>query len=163
MRSGWQTLGAIAFLTILLTQFTNCDVYSDSSVFNTFATVCTGEKCMEPNDSYVEIKVNSEGDIPMNATRLRVDLGGECNEGGYKTNIITWNLYNAAGFVTNSTAVGADTSCRFGRFITKVITPATGVQYTVEVQIKSFDDSGKEKTSPLAKRRIFLQPVAAGL
>jgi hypothetical protein len=176
MRTAWRSLGITAFLTVLLTQFTNCDVYSDNSVFQTFSSVCAGDQCIQTNPDFLEIKINSEGDIPVAASTNRFNVGGECNEGGYPSNVITWSLYdNTGAFTHDSVYAGKNAACVNGRFQAEVVlTPfstspdRTGllkpgttsrVSYRLEVELKGIDEKGEVHSNTLAKRQVFLKPI----
>lgn len=175
MRPLWHSLGAVIFLSLLLTQFTNCDVYSDNSLFQTFTSVCQGQDCIQQNSEFLEIKINSEGDIPIASDVGRFNVGGECNEGGYPSNVITWSLYDDVGFVHNSAKVGKNSECVMGRFKIDILLtdPAqpnpsrTGlrnasgnrVPYRLEVEIRGVDEDGVEHENTLARRQVFLKPI----
>lgn len=177
MRSLWRSVGGIIFLSLLLTQFTNCDVYSDNSLFQTFTSVCQGEECIQTNSEFLEIKVNSEGDIPISASVYSFDIGGECNEGGYPNSEVSWSLYEDGTFLVNSDDTGTTTACHMGRFQMRVylsyqrpdgtvviarpglLRSGSRVPHRLEVEIKGISETGEVFENTLARRQVFLKPI----
>lgn len=173
MRSLWHSLGVVVFLSLLLTQFTNCDVYSDNSLFQTFTNVCQGQECIQSdNAELLEIKVNTEGDIPIDAAVYSFDIGGECNEGGFGSNQVIWSLYEDGTFLIDSNQTGSSTSCNMGRFQSRVYLSLSGVinrpglngpsgrvPHRLEIEIKGVDENGEVHSNSLAKRQVFLKPI----
>lgn len=102
MNRFFQTSGLILGTLILLMQFQNCDIYSDNSLFTAFNSLCEGEDCVEQDSDFLEVRINSDGDIPVYPLSGTVDIGGDCNEGGFEYNFIRWSLFDDQGFVQDS-------------------------------------------------------------
>ena len=143
----------------LLTQFTNCDVYSDSSVFDAASsTSCIGVDCDTADAEILELSAPVE--VFILSTARSIDLGGECNEAGFPNNIITWNLMTSIGAsINNCTGTGSGVcgKCVMGRYqllVNFAAVPVTG--WLIEVEIKGINSDGDLEAgrAPLSRRTI---------
>ena len=84
--------GCLLFLTA--TQFTNCSGYASKSVSGSAAFECTTSDCVSPNVDNLKITpvVGNTGSYPVNHTASAFNIGGTCNEGGFSSNVVTWEL-----------------------------------------------------------------------
>lgn len=152
-------------LFIMLTNFTNCDVYSNNSAFLAQSTVC-GDLCSHNvNADMLEIKINIP-DTPSNFAYSNIltqfDLGGDCNEGGFPTNVINWYITNTRTqtVVRDSIAAGGAGVCKWGRFWLPINTgSALNEQHTLTVEIVGIDEFGQSANNQiLGRHTIYLNP-----
>ncbi|MGE3387059.1 MAG: hypothetical protein AB7K41_10055, partial [Bdellovibrionales bacterium] len=91
MKPGFKIAVILIAVAGLLTQFTNCDVYSDSSVFNAASSyICEGNDCITADADILELSAPTE--LFVLSTSTSADVGGDCNEAGFPNNVINWNL-----------------------------------------------------------------------
>lgn len=185
MRKVWNLISIGGLILLLLTQFNNCDVYSDSSLFNgtsslnsSGSTVGCIEPELYPNEPCpLELRLNSDTDVPISAAVRDFNLGGDCNEGGFSENVIKWELYYNGTLVRNSTTVLADSVCDRGKFSLYVIlgntsedsTDRTGLvvpnsggaraQHVLYVEIYGKQDGVEYKNSLMGRKRVYLNPI----
>lgn len=103
-----------------------CDVSSEAGLFNNSSEQCQGANCNSSTGvDYLKIRPNYKDPFTVNPSAVRVNIGGDCNEGGFKENIITWKLFQGQNLKTTSDAAFANTngmntaylaSCKNGRF-----------------------------------------------
>jgi len=157
--------GWVLLTFIMLTNFTNCDVYSNNAAFLAHSTAC-GTLCSDSaNPDMLEIKINIP-DTPSNyaysGVTTQFDLGGDCNEGGYPTSIINWHITNTRtqAVVRDSISAGGAGSCKWGRFQLAIDTGvALNEQHTLTVEIIGLDDFGQTANNTIIGRNtIYLNP-----
>lgn len=91
-----RTFLALSICALMVVPFTNCGQYADpanADLYNQSIEDCDDD-CINPNVENLSIKVNLDGGNTYSVTSGMVDwnLGGDCNEGGYPTNLIRWEL-----------------------------------------------------------------------
>lgn len=114
----------------MLTQFTNCGEYSspNNSSASSSVVACTNTSCITPTLDNLSAKVNLGGgaDYSVPTGLAEFNLGGDCNEGGYPYNIITWELFlngakvrtsNSPGMILGSPSANVNSACVNGRFL----------------------------------------------
>lgn len=156
---------AITTGLILVTQFTNCDVYSQNSLFNQYSQDC-GTDCAGPTgQDMLQLRVNSPNPLPVASSLVAVTVGGDCNEGGFPDNSIKWAYISN---VTGQAWTSGLAKCVNGRFSLNVNLPnylyESGVLQTHNVQISliGIDASGTTySNSVLANKTIQLCPIGA--
>lgn len=171
----WSRIVLIGFIMLtLLTQFNNCDTYSDNSVFTTFSSTCEGDDCFVQSADLLEIRVVQN--IELGPTTLVFDIGGDCNEGGFPINKIKYSLFlNNVKKMTSSddpTATTNKTStCILGRFTATVSLPgklctsstapsaAATHRLDVELIARTETDGADIRNPQLAKRSINITPL----
>lgn len=173
---------------ILVTQFTNCDVYSESSgMFNQFASTCSGDECSGgvQRADYLKLRANYPNPFYVLSTASYLNVAGECNEGGYPDSVITWNLYEDQSIKASSdeNPEAYQGKCVNGRFSIKVrivhnygteaapdnyyglqIPPRAGntfKSHLLEVELYGVDENGTAIKNPsLAPESIWLVPIS---
>ena len=122
--------------TLLVTTFTNCSPYSqsdNSSDGGLSDLSCTTAACINPTPDNLSIKINLSGgnQFPVPRGLIDFNLAGECNEGGFAYNTITWELDQAdqpgTPRVRESTSMNASSRCVNGRFSIYINLASTGV------------------------------------
>lgn len=125
----------IALPALLLTQFNNCGNVAQSVDGLQFASLvnCANSDCVTPDSSALRVQANvGNGNYPVPASLTEFNIGGECNEGGFRYNQIHWDLVLNGAVVRNSSQniVGAPVEevCVNGRFrIYVYLGPLTGI------------------------------------
>lgn len=162
---------------LVLGSFNNCDVYSDSSLFNSLNSFCEGNECLKANPDYLEIRINTDNDFPIPSGTADFNIGGDCNESGFQDNIITWELILNGQIVRTSNALALNGVCDKGRFTLYIVlgpygtdtVNRTGLQvppsnnrleHILEVEIIGIDYEGKTyRNSLIGRKRIYLKPI----
>lgn len=100
-----KSLGLIAILFVVATQFTNCGQpeialsESDNSIQD-----CDAD-CITPKSGNLALNLHVGGSgtqysVPTGLAEF--NLGGDCNEGGFGYNLVRWDLYYGGVMVRNS-------------------------------------------------------------
>lgn len=118
---------ALGFTGLMVLPFTNCGQYADPAneeLFNQSLDECDDD-CIAPKTENLSIKANvgsgNEYGVPAGLTEW--NLGGDCNEGGYPSNIIRWELMLNGVMVRHSGMLGmagnnpVHSRCVNGRFL----------------------------------------------
>lgn len=181
----------LVFGLLVLSQFNNCSTnqadqpvttYTDESSQGT--NPCTISGCVEPSDSWLKLTANVPGSqFGVTAPQREFNIGGDCNEGGYPSNEIRWELGLNGAMVRNSTFAGlvpdggtANSQCVNGRYMIYVnlsnipqdpvdrvgLRTSGGVRssYTLDIQLFSKDKTGGSHTETInAKKRVILMPL----
>ncbi|NJL25566.1 MAG: hypothetical protein HC902_10600 [Calothrix sp. SM1_5_4] len=181
----WASL--ILVFVALATQFNNCSKYAEPafSEQSSLSLNCDAD-CVTPTLDNLQIKANlggtsSEYSVPANLTEW--NLGGECNEGGYKYNYIRWELHLYGQMVRHSGMAvanggNADARCVNGRFLiyvnlasiaedpvnrTGLSNGTNRVSYDLYIEIRAKDDPSSSVpylANPLkARTRVYLIPI----
>ncbi len=158
---------AFLFITGLLLGFNNCAPENSGSLFSSYvSSSCSGEECVQKNADLLDLTINHQGEIRVASTTSRLDIGGECNEGGYPVNSMVWEVYNennpnsiVFGSLTN--AAGVEFKCINGRFSTQVHLPTpVSMPLIVWIELIAFDDEGNEVRNTLqARKSVFVRPL----
>lgn len=155
MRFQWKILLIGAFAAVVLTQFTNCDVYTESSVFNGGSTqACEGLDCVVRDPQMLEL--GTVGRVFVQSTQVAADVGGECNEANYPTNRVVWQIRQNGVTIRDCAATSHCTVCVNGRFQAYIffgIQPANDMQVVIE--IIGYDSAGAPFTNPLLGRKTI--------
>ncbi|MCB0361396.1 MAG: hypothetical protein KDD35_01655 [Bdellovibrionales bacterium] len=168
--------GLIIGTGILISGFNSCDVYSESNLFAEFESNCVDEgDCEDSSVDIMEIKINTENNYLVASTDTALDVGGECNEGGYGQNVIIWELFLDNTLVASHDSYANEnlaTSCVQGRFSFRVRLPRAGLatssttgaqrrEHRLEVELIGFDEkTGEPVKNPLmARKSITLTPL----
>lgn len=163
------SIGFVSFgVAVLLTYFTNCDVYSENNLFAELTTRCVDtDDCINQSSEFMELKINSENNLPIGPAETEFDVGGDCNEGGYIQNVIIWELFLDNTMIQTSQFLGLNGLCVNGRFSMRVRLVRPGLQDTggvrrehrLEVEIVGMDAEGQIFKNPLlARKNITLVP-----
>lgn len=130
MNSNWKIGIVISFLTLSLLPFTNCGQYAEpaSEAMSSTGFVPCNDRCITPVLENLSVKVNMGTATSYTVTNdlAEFNLGGDCNEGGYVTNFIRWELQLNGSTVRHSGMSGmsaggtADSKCVNGRFMVYV-------------------------------------------
>ncbi len=117
----------VSLLGVGLLPFTNCGQYADpaTATYASASFVPCNATCITPTPENLSIKVNlgtsSDYTVPANLTEW--NLGGDCNEGGFNTNLIRWELVLNGATVRHSGMLGmagaapVHSRCVNGRFL----------------------------------------------
>lgn len=161
---GWISFG----VAVLLTYFTNCDVYSENNLFQELTSRCVDtDDCINQSAEFMELKINSENNLPIGPAETEFDIGGDCNEGGFVQNVIIWELYLDNTMIQNSQLLGLNAVCINGRFAMRVRLVRPGLQdvggtrreHRLDVEIVGLDAQGEIfKNALLARKNITLVP-----
>lgn len=142
------------FTAALLTQFTNCDVYTESSVFNGGSTLaCEGVDCIVRDPQMLELA--TVGRIFVQSAQIAADIGGSCNEATYPTNRVVWEIVQNGTVIRSCADTNNCSVCVNGRFQAYVffgIQPTSDMQ--VRIEIIGYNDAGVAATNPLLARKI---------
>lgn len=188
MRRYFQITLILFFSALVATQFTNCDVYSESSgLFNQFSMSCVGNECSGTGAKaeFLKIRVNYPNPFYVLSTISYLNVAGECNEGGFPDSVITWNLFEGQTIKSSSDENPAEYQgrCVNGRFQLKVRvvhnygTDAApdnyyGLQvpprannifkdHLLEVELYGIDETGTPIKNPsLSPEAIWLVPIS---
>lgn len=113
----------IALPALLLTQFNNCGNVAQSMDGLESASMlsCETADCVTPNANALQVQANvGNGTYSVPASLIEFNIGGDCNEGGFRYNTIHWDLVLNGTVVRNSSQniVGSpvDEVCVNGRF-----------------------------------------------
>lgn len=119
-----RTIRALSLTLILVAvglQFTNCSTYApqNGTILSQASVNCTDDDCITPTVDNLSIRANFGGstEFTVNADMVEFNLGGDCNEGGYKYNTVRWELYRNNQMVRHSGMLQADSKCNNGRFL----------------------------------------------
>ncbi|MBX7231067.1 MAG: hypothetical protein K1X29_03175 [Bdellovibrionales bacterium] len=135
----------------LLTQFNNCDIYSDRSTLDSLSsTSCLDENCPEGDQDMLEL--STVPSVSVYTSDSGVDLGGDCNEGGFSINQVYWDvIQNSSSIISCSGTGNSCGMCVNGRFKMYVNfggrPPSRDMQ--IRVEIKGYDVNNVEYTNPL--------------
>jgi hypothetical protein len=113
----------------LLTEFNNCGEYAQpANMLSSESSIVCDVDCVTPTTDNLAVKANlgggAEYGVPSGLTEW--NMGGDCNEGGFPYNTITWELYlngikvrdsNMTGMIAANTALNVNSSCINGRFL----------------------------------------------
>ncbi|MCC7405400.1 MAG: hypothetical protein IT288_13460 [Bdellovibrionales bacterium] len=167
-KSLFSVTAAILGVGLLLTYFTNCDVYSENNLFAELESRCVDKnECINQSSDFMELKINSENNLPIGAAESEFDVGGDCNEGGFIQNVIVWELYLDNAMIQSSQMLGLNGLCINGRFAMRVRLPRMGLldavgvrrEHRLDVEIVGLDAEGKLfKNSLLGRKNITLVP-----
>lgn len=117
-------------MSILLTQFTNCESYNSNNVFSTTPTPTpdTALDCANGNgtaaclgaDSRYLLLAITTGDLTISSSVDRFDVSGTCFSDRYPSNKIEWHLKYSSGseILSGNTdnITGKAITCESGRF-----------------------------------------------
>ena len=115
----------IAVFGLMITMvFTNCDGQSEGTLFSNFASSCVGLDCNAVEKSrLLGLRINHPETLWVYPWADQINVGGDCNEGGYEDSLITWRLSSEGQGLATSEALYADTlnevyqaACVNGRF-----------------------------------------------
>ena len=148
-----------------MVQFNNCEVYSDNGVFeeNEVLSSCldnsdnlNSDGCFTPDDSLLEIRINTENDIEVFSGQPFM-VSGDCNEASFSSTHISWTAFKNSTVVSQSPI---EYTCTNGRFLldAKVVGTA-GEEFKIEVDIKARDNKGQVHRNPFdsaGKSSIFV-------
>lgn len=161
----------IGLLGLVSVQFTNCDSYSDSSLFNSFSSHCLnepdGEECYDSDSSLLELRINSATDYFIPSGVAQVNVAGDCNEGGFSSNLVIWEVWysNSMRLSSQTTNPIRSGTCQNGQFSLLVDIPTnlvvSGVRqtHTLYVEIIGIDSEQKQhQNSILARKSVYLIP-----
>lgn len=186
MRKIFKLTAILGLMGLTLTQFTNCDVYSENGLFTQYSVSCAGAECGSTDGrvDFIKIKANYSDPFVVLATAQFINVAGECNEGGFEDSVVVWRLYDGQTLKATSdedpTFAG---SCVNGRFTLKVrirhnygsATAADwydGLQvpprasnlfrsHLLEIEIFGRDEAGNLIRNPsLAPESIWLVPIS---
>lgn len=185
MRKLLKATTILSLVGLTLTQFTNCDVYSENGLFNQYSVSCVGDECGSTDGrvDFIKIKANYSDPFVVLSTAQFINVAGDCNEGGFEDSVIVWRLYDGQTLKATSdedpTFAGG---CVNGRFTLKVrirhnyggSTPDwyDGLQvpprssnlfrsHLLEVEIFGRDEEGALVKNPsLAPESIWLVPIS---
>jgi|GEM_PF-1981629 len=118
---------ALSVTALMVSPFTNCGQYADPAseeLYNQSLDECDDD-CVMPKAENLSVKANvgSGNDYGVPAGLTEWNLGGDCNEGGYPSNYIRWELYLNGTLVRHSGMLGMAGSnpvhsrCVNGRFL----------------------------------------------
>jgi hypothetical protein len=121
---------ALALTTFMVLPFTNCGQYADPAaqeLFNQSLDDCDDD-CINPASENLAIKANvGDGtDYGVHALLSEFNIAGECNEAGYPTSVIRWELVLNGVVVRHSGMLGMNGSnpvnsrCVNGRYMVYV-------------------------------------------
>lgn len=190
MTNNYRTLTWIVLVGTLLTQFNNCGGYSstDVSTASGLTSLDCDADCISQASDNLEVKVNlgSNGvEYSVPAGLSEFNLGGDCNEGGYASSVIYWELSQNGIIVRTSNMPGvvigggvANSKCVNGRFSLYInlsnVSPdpvnRTGLMtgsgtargpYDLYIEIKGLTESSAQvKGSTIKSRtRVSLLPI----
>jgi hypothetical protein len=118
----WLSLSLIA--VVVMVQFNNCSAYAPppNSYYTQSSVSCINDNCITPTVDNLSLRVNWGGGSEYTVKPIDGDLnlGGDCNEGGYPVNVVRWDLYLNNALVRNSAMIPADARCVNGRFLVYV-------------------------------------------
>lgn len=144
---------------LLLTPFTNCEVYTQSSVFNSNGSAsCIGAGCV--NSSSDGLELNAAIEIVEAPTVPSFDTGGDCNEGGFPQNTVVWQILVNGVLATDCRQLTTCGQCVNGRYQIRPSFPSPyplssfpGAQLVVE--IIGIDNSGAQHSGrPVLSKRV---------
>jgi len=114
-----------ALFAVMITQFNNCGQVGEpiTSSSSDYQLKCDNDNCITPMPENLKITANlKDNQFPVKAGLADFNIGGDCNEGGYASNTIHWELYldgtlvrHSAMLITGST--NAEANCVNGRFM----------------------------------------------
>ncbi len=115
----------VTVFAVLLAPFTNCGQYGEPMLSDESESVltCTTDDCIQPQPNHLKIQANLTGNLfVVKAGLAEFNIGGDCNEGGYPSNTIHWDLYlngnrvRHSAMLINGTST-AESICVNGRFL----------------------------------------------
>lgn len=158
MRILWKVVGVSLGLGLVLTQFTNCDVYSESSVFSPSSlATCEGVACLRQHPDNLELGTVSR--LYVQNAQVGADLGGDCNEAGFPANVVTWEIVQGGTVIRTCSQTSNCGTCVNGRFQTYVnfagMPPQNDMQ--VRVEIIGYVDTTPYSNPLLARKTVQVQ------
>jgi len=128
MSGRMRILTAFGLIGLMALPFTNCGQYADpanSDLYSQGLEECDDD-CITPKVEHLTLKANvgsgTRYDVPANLTEW--NLGGDCNEGGFPSNVIRWELILNGTMVRHSGMLGmvpgsvsVHSKCVNGRFL----------------------------------------------
>jgi hypothetical protein len=154
----WKVAGVALGLGLVLTQFTNCDVYSESSVFSPASvSTCEGGLCPRQNPDHLELGTVSR--LYVQNAQVGADLGGDCNEAGFPSNAVNWEIVQGGTVIRTCSQTSNCGICVNGRFQTYVnfagMPPQNDMQ--VRVEIIGYVDTTPYSNPILARKTVQVQ------
>lgn len=158
-------MAAIGFtLAVIGTQFTSCDNFSDTALFNEFSSNCLDDSeaspCYPVDVSLLEIGT-SNTQVSVGANDSAVYISGQCNEGNFPDNRIIWELRRGQEVVRTSVEVNVVERCERGLFDVYVPLPYLGLagqNHTLKIEIIGLDKEGTQHVNPSGQVTINLFP-----
>ncbi|MEO0335301.1 MAG: hypothetical protein AAF202_02850 [Pseudomonadota bacterium] len=167
MRHGFFGAGFVLLGLLVTMAFTNCAGESQGNLFANFASSCVGLDCnLAEKQTLLDIRVNHPETLWVYPWAQQINIGGDCNEGGYDKSVVTWRLSSNGLPLMNSDSRYAATlneaylaECVNGRFSLLVdlmdasanlrqgLDGGSGpVQHTLEVEIRGIEinEQGEE-------------------
>lgn len=173
---------AIVILSILsmLMLFTNCDnVSQKQSTSANLSSLSATSTCVEGvcyNYSADRLRISSVNNITVNSTADRINVGGECNEGGFPQHLIEWSVQSSvSGSIivsSNTTNIGDEFTnfqCVNGHFKINVRIPYglrqdvqdgdSRVPHKLNLAIVGFDQNGQRVEGGAGSVVVNLTPM----
>jgi hypothetical protein len=153
---------------ILLFAFTNCDSYSEQLQQPSQSNVAClddpdGEDCVRGNKDLLELRINSGSEVKIYANEVEVNVGGDCNEGGFPDNLIRWEVRPEGGgqVLSSSGSQRLDGKCVNGRYNILVRLPGSlsvGQRLLLSVELVGRDDQGNlVYNTVVAKKQAYIR------
>lgn len=189
MRKQIQQICLVVHVFVVAALVVSCGQNSTDSLFSNLSSAsCVGGSCLHQNSQNLEIRVNSGGDYRVIAGLADFDLGGDCNEGAFPSNIIKWELYLDGKLKRHSgmhplvngqpdLSKNFHSACVDGRF--KIYLPLYAIsddgvsragladpaaggarrEYVLEIEVIGFNESGQEQHNSISRKKLFLVPI----
>ena len=193
MRHKIRRSAVLVFGLLILAQFNNCDTAQTASGIGALASMdpsvnlCNGDTCTYQNAANLSVTTSYSSSVGVMPGLQELNIAGDCNEGGFPTNLIRWelkrNVSGTAMTMRSSTMVynghSMNSQCVRGRFtldiylgpITEDMVDRSGLKYangypntttySLTIDIIGYDNNGQPYTNSLmgGEQTIYLIPV----
>lgn len=192
MRHKIRRSAVLVFGLLILAQFNNCDTAQTASGIGALASMdpsvnlCNGDTCTYQNAANLSVTANYSSSIGVLPGLKELNIAGDCNEGGFPTNLIRWELQLNIGGTKRTMRSSVMTyngrsmngQCVRGRFqldiylgpIAEDMVDRSGLKYgngsnpttyTLKIDIIGYDSNGQPYTNSLmsGEQTLYLIPV----
>ena len=166
VRTGWVSLVGVVIMVCLV----NCQTFEEEQMPGTIVACIDGDEnnCVEPRQKFLGLRINSPSDVFIKPSQFVFNISGDCNEGGFTKNIITWELYNGGTLISSSKQMDRVFQCVMGRFLLFIEIPGSGtslnveesrVQHLLVVKMEGVGSGGRTVANEsLARKTIYVNP-----
>lgn len=134
---------------VALFSLTNCDVFSDNKAFNNSSPSLSQQAS--------KLKIETVEKLLARPGQALVDLAGNCNEGGFTSNQVSWEILQGGNSLRKCTPGSNCGVCQRGRFQMAVDFSGFGPQndMSVRVELTASDPGLPVQFNPLSALKML--------